>query len=164
VAHLRDLLRDGAAQIVTLTGPGGSGKTRLSVEASQALTEVFPGGVFQVALGGVNEPALVAASIAETLGVPEFPGYSIVDGLKHAIGNKSMLLVVDNFEQVVEAAPLLSDLAASCANLKFLVTSREALRVTREIEVKLAPLLLQRSEIAELAASRVCCLLVGHAT
>jgi predicted ATPase/class 3 adenylate cyclase len=145
LADLRALLRHGTVQIVTLTGPGGSGKTRLSVEASQALTEVFPGGVFQVALGGVKEPALVAASIAETLGVPEFPGYPIVDGLKHAIGNKSMLLVVDNFEQVIEAGPLLSDMAGSCANLKFLVTSREALRVTREVEVKLAPLLLPAS-------------------
>jgi predicted ATPase len=124
-------LRDGV-RLLTLTGPGGSGKTRLAVEVAATLVPEYKAGVFWVGLASVREPSLVTEQIAQTLGSR--------DGLAEHIGGREMLLLLDNLEQVIEAAPDLSALAAACPNLALLVTSRELLRVQGEVEYSVPPL------------------------
>src|SRR5262245_56423887 len=121
-------------RLVTLTGPGGSGKTRLSLQVANDMLENFPDGVFFVALAPIRDPGLVPSTIAQSLGLTEAAGKSIVESLKEHLQNKSLLLVLDNFEQVVSAAPRVAELLAASRELKILVTSREALRVSGEHE------------------------------
>src|SRR5262249_2601784 len=117
-------------------------KTRLAVQVAADLSGEFRDGVFFVALAPITEPELVAYTIAQTLGIPESPNRSILNGLKEYLQTKSMLLVLDNFEQVISAAPLVSDLLAAGSQISIWVTSREALRVRGEREYPLAPLAL----------------------
>ncbi len=124
-------IRDGA-RLLTLTGPGGSGKTRLALEAATELVPAYKAGVFWVGLAALREPSLVTDTIAQTLGAR--------DGLAAHIGDREMLLLLDNLEQVIEAAPELSGLVQSCPNLALLVTSRELLRVHGEVEYAVPPL------------------------
>lgn len=125
------LLRDGA-RLLTLEGPGGSGKTRLAIEAAGELVGDFKGGVFWVGLAGLRQSSLVLPTIAQTLGAREdLTGY---------IEERQMLLLLDNFEQVIDAAPELSELVEACRNLTVLVTSRELLRVRGEVRYKVLPL------------------------
>ena len=124
-------IRDGA-RLLTLTGPGGSGKTRLAVEAAAELVPAYKAGVFWVGLASLREPSLVTETIAQTLGAR--------DGLAGHIGDREMLLLLDNLEQVIEAAPDLSALLSVCPNLALLVTSRELLRVQGEVEYSVPPL------------------------
>jgi predicted ATPase/class 3 adenylate cyclase len=131
---LLTLMRDKDVRMLTLTGPGGSGKTRLSIEVAKNLLEDFPDGVFQVQLASVSQHRLVAPTIAQTLGITEFPGRPVIDTIKQVIGRRKILLVIDNFEQVVPAAPLLQELLNDCPNLKLLMTSREPLNVSAERE------------------------------
>ena len=131
VATVAALLRDGA-RLVSLTGPGGSGKTRLGIEAASLLVPEFKAGVFWVGLAPVRDPALVSETIGQTLGAK--------DGLATHIGEREMLLLLDNLEQVIAAAPGLADLVESCPNLRLLVTSRERLRVRGEVEYPVLPL------------------------
>jgi predicted ATPase len=126
------LLRNGSMRMVTLTGPGGSGKTRLAIEAGAELVGDYPNGVFWVGLAALRDPLLVTETIAETLGAK--------DGLAEHISERELLLLVDNFEQLVDAAPQLSALLESCPNLALLVTSRELLRVQGEVEYAVPPL------------------------
>ncbi|HET9200288.1 MAG TPA: adenylate/guanylate cyclase domain-containing protein, partial [Dehalococcoidia bacterium] len=120
VEEVRALLQNGA-RLLTLTGPGGTGKTRLSIESAAELVPEFRNGVFWVELAQLRDPALVVETVAETLGAK--------DGLAEHIGERELLLLLDNFEQVVEAAPELSALLTACPHLRLLVTSRELLRV-----------------------------------
>ena len=131
VSEVVSLLRHGA-RLLTLTGPGGSGKTRLAIEAAAELVPEFKAGVFWVGLATLRDSALVADTIAQTLGAK--------DGLADHIGERELLLLLDNLEQVVEAAPELSSLVEACPNLKLLVTSRELLRVRGEVEYAVLPL------------------------
>ncbi len=132
VTEVRDLVR--GDRLVTLTGPGGTGKTRLSIQvARQALLD-FPGGVFFVPLAVIADPSLVPATIAQTLSVSEDPTRPIADTLKEALRTQTTLLVLDNFEQIVAAAPLVGELLAAAPRLKCLTSSREALRVYGERE------------------------------
>ena len=131
VADIGALLNDGA-RLVTLTGPGGTGKTRLSIEAAAELVPEFKAGVFWVALASLTDHTLVTDTIARTLGAK--------DGLEDHIGEREMLLLIDNLEQVVGAAPELATLVESCLNLRLLVTSRELLRVRGEVEYAVPPL------------------------
>jgi predicted ATPase/class 3 adenylate cyclase len=131
VASIRGLLRDGA-RLVTLTGPGGTGKSRLAIEAAGELVASFRNGVFWVGLASLRDPGLVAEAIAETIGAK--------NGLAADIGEREMLLLLDNVEQVVAAAPELASLVESCPNLCLLVTSRERLRVRGEVELPIPPL------------------------
>jgi predicted ATPase/class 3 adenylate cyclase len=131
VDEIVSLLRDGA-RLLTLTGPGGSGKTRLAIEAAAELLPEFKAGVFWVGLAPVRDPALVPDEIAHTVGAK--------DGLAGHIGERELLLLLDNLEQVVDAAPELARLAETCPNLTLLVTSRELLRVRGEVEYPVLPL------------------------
>ena len=121
-----------SARLVTLTGPGGSGKTRLAIEAAATLVPSYKAGVFWVGLATLRDPALVSETIAQTLGAK--------NGLAEHIGERELLLLLDNLEQVIEAAPQLSALLSACANLTVLVTSRELLRVQGEVEYAVPPL------------------------
>jgi predicted ATPase/class 3 adenylate cyclase len=119
------LIRDEAARLVTLAGPGGTGKTRLALEAAGELVSEFGAGVFWIGLAPVRDPELVVDTIAQTLGAKqELAGH---------IGDKQLLLVLDNLEQVVESAVELAALLRACPNLRLLVTSRELLRVDGEV-------------------------------
>jgi predicted ATPase/class 3 adenylate cyclase len=122
----------GGARLLTLTGPGGTGKTRLALEAAAALVPEYRSGVFWVGLASVRDPTLVADAIARALGAR--------DGLVEHIGARELLVVVDNFEQVVDAAPELSALLAACPGLALVVTTRELLRVQGEVEFAVPPL------------------------
>ncbi len=119
------LVRDEAARLVTLAGPGGTGKTRLALEAAGELVSEFGAGVFWVGLALVRDPVLVLDTIAQTLGAKQ--------QLAGHIGDKQLLLVCDNLEQVVESAVELAALLRACPNLCLLVTSRELLRVEGEV-------------------------------
>src|SRR6187551_212163 len=131
VAEVLANLRDGA-RLLSLTGPGGSGKTRLALEAAADLVPDFRNGVFWVGLSPLREAALVADTIAQTIGAK--------DGLADHIEERELLLLLDNFEQVIEAAPELASLVERCPNLRLLVTSRERLRVRGEVEYPVLPL------------------------
>jgi predicted ATPase len=131
VEEVAALLQNGA-RLLTLTGPGGSGKTRLAIEAAGELVPEFKAGVFWIGLADLRDPALVTETMATTLGAH--------DGLTEHVGERELLLVLDNLEQVVEAAPELASLVEACANLRLLVTSRELLRVRGEIEYPVLPL------------------------
>jgi predicted ATPase len=131
VTEIRELLDDGT-RLLTLTGPGGAGKTRLAIEAATSLLPRFRAGVFWVGLAPLRDPTLVAQEISQTLGAR--------DGLSDHIGEREMLLVLDNLEHVIEAANDLASLVEACPNLKLLVTSRERLRVRGEFDYPVSPL------------------------
>jgi predicted ATPase/class 3 adenylate cyclase len=132
--ELEDLLAklEQRTRLLSLTGPGGSGKTRLALEAAATLVPEYKAGVFWVGLASLRDPALVTETIAQTVGAK--------DGLAEHIGQREMLLLLDNLEQVIEAAPHLSGLLQNCPNLTLLVTSRELLRVQGEVEYPVPPL------------------------
>ena len=125
------LVQNGA-RLLTLTGPGGSGKTRLSIETAAELVPQFRHGVFWMELAPLRDPALVTETIAQMLGAKE--------GLAEHIGEREMLLLLDNLEQVIEASPELVSLVEACPNLRLLVTSRELMRVRGEVEYPVPPL------------------------
>ena len=139
VAEVKQLLAE--ERLVTLTGPGGSGKTRLGLHVASEMLRHFH-GVFFVALAPITDPGLVASTMAQALNISETPGRPIFESLKEYLQSKSFLLVLDNFEQVVSAAPLVSELLEVCPALKIMVTSREGLRVTGEHEYPVPPLAL----------------------
>jgi predicted ATPase/class 3 adenylate cyclase len=143
VAEVVSLVR-GGARLITLTGPGGSGKTRLAIEAAAELVPEFRSGVFWVSLAALRDRTLVTATIAQTLGAK--------DGLAEHIGERESLLLLDNLEQVIAAAPELSQLLSACPNLALLVTSRELLRVQGEVEQPVPPL--AEAEAVELFCAR----------
>jgi predicted ATPase len=142
VAEVLGLLRD--ARLVTLTGPGGTGKTRLALQAAAEAAEEFEHGVFWAGLAPLRDPELVLPTVAAAVDAR--------DDLFAQIGDKRLLLLVDNFEHVVEAAPGLGELLASCPNLKLLVTSREPLHLEGEWEYAVQPL--RPAEAAELFEQR----------
>jgi predicted ATPase len=146
VAEVVELLQDGA-RLVTLSGPGGSGKTRLAIESAAELVPEFRNGVFWVGLAALRDPALVAETAARTLGAN--------NGLAEHIGERELLLLLDNFEQVVEVAPELGSLLESCPNLRLLVTSRELLRIRGEVDYPVPPLAQPEAEELFCARSRL---------
>jgi predicted ATPase/DNA-binding XRE family transcriptional regulator len=166
IERVRKLLHDGA-RLVTLIGPGGIGKTRLSLEAASGLLDSFKDGVFFVALAPISEGSLVALAIAQAVGVRETSGQSLRETLIEYLRSKKMLLVLDNFEQVVAAAPLLTEMLAAAPGLKMLVTSRARLHLYGEQQFPVPPLSLPdapaRLPVEELLESEAIRLFVERA-
>ena len=128
--------------LVTLTGTGGTGKTRLSLELASGLLDHFSDGVYIVFLELDSRPRSGRLEIAQTLEVREEGGRRLLDSLKERLRDREMLLVLDNFEQVMTAAPRVAELLAACPRLKLLISSREALQVRGEREFHVPPLAL----------------------
>ena len=140
VANLRKLLV-GEARLATLTGPGGSGKSRLALAAASGMVEGFEDGVWWVGLAPVSDPDLVPQTVASTLGVRERPGRSLTEALVAYLESREVLLLLDNCEHLVEACAALADtLLHACPKLKILATSREALAVAGERSWQVPPL------------------------
>jgi predicted ATPase/class 3 adenylate cyclase/DNA-binding CsgD family transcriptional regulator len=139
IQHL--LLRDGV-RLVTLTGPGGSGKTRLALQTAAELLDHFVDGAVFVDLAPIADPALMASTVAFALGLREAGQRSAPDLVREHLRDKRLLLVLDNFEQVLPAADLVADLLAACPRLKVLVTSRAVLRLYGEHDYPVPPLTL----------------------
>jgi predicted ATPase/DNA-binding XRE family transcriptional regulator len=140
---LRQWLTDPASRLITLIGPGGVGKTRLVLELARAIAEEGATRVVFVPLVSVRDPTFVASAIAEALGLTDVAAADLPRRARVACGDQPRLLVLDNFEQVLDAAPLIVDLLASVAALRLLITSRAPLRVRGEREYSVAPLALQ---------------------
>jgi predicted ATPase/class 3 adenylate cyclase len=141
--HIRTVcehLRSAGRRLVTLSGAGGIGKTRLAVAAAIELAGDFADGACFVALAPISDPALVVSTIARELGVQETGARPLLDGVIDHLRDKQLLLVLDNFEQVLAAAPLVVRLLAGADRLKILVTSRFVLRVQGEHDVVVPPL------------------------
>jgi predicted ATPase/class 3 adenylate cyclase len=129
-------------RLLTLTGPGGTGKTRFALQLAAEVSDGFPDGVFWVPLASLADPALVASAVAQALDAEERPGEGLVDAVVRSVGGKRLLLLLDNCEHVLAAAAdVVSPLLPSCPNLLVLTTSRQPLEVAAEQVYPLQPLL-----------------------
>src|SRR5688572_21794958 len=146
LGKLQQVLRRDDVGLVTMTGPGGTGKTRLSLQLAADVIDHFADGAFFVGLAPLSDPDLVASSIAQTIGV-EIGNRPAIDRLKDYCQGKQLLLILDNFEQVLPAASVVADLLGASAGLKIVVTSRSALRIGGEYEFPVPPLALPNPEV-----------------
>jgi predicted ATPase/DNA-binding CsgD family transcriptional regulator len=129
---IRSLLKQLDVQLLTLVGTGGVGKTSLALHVANELRQEFPHGVYVVALAPINDPSLVIFTIAQTFGLRASNDRTYLDILTEFLRSRHLLLVLDNFEQVIPAAPMLTELLLNCPTLKLLVTSRESLNLRQE--------------------------------
>jgi predicted ATPase/DNA-binding XRE family transcriptional regulator len=139
---LRQWLADPAARLITLVGPGGVGKTRLAIELAQAVAQEATSRAVFVSLASIRESAFVAAAIGEALGLADGAATDLARRARAACGGQPTLLIVDNFEQVLDAAPLIAELLTSIAPLRIVATSRAPLRIRGERECAIGPLAL----------------------
>ena len=140
IERVAGMLTEGDRRLVTLTGPGGIGKTRLAIAVAGRVAGRFDDGVAFIPLAGLDEPSLLTPTIAEGLGVREGTGMSIGLSLSHSLADADLLLVLDNFEQLAGAAPALADLLSGAPRVRLLVTSRSVLNIGGEQVVDVPPL------------------------
>jgi predicted ATPase len=159
LAEIDRLFADGT-RLVTLTGPGGIGKTRLALEAAVGVRDRFGDGVAFIPLEGLESRELVGPAVVAAVGLREV-GPDLAASLVAHLRRRSLLLLLDNFEHVIEAAPLVSDLLEGAPELAILVTSRELLRLRGEHELRVEPLV-PESDAAELFAARAAAVLHGR--
>jgi predicted ATPase/transcriptional regulator with XRE-family HTH domain len=140
LAALTDRLTDPTTRLVTLTGPGGVGKTTLALAAAHAVAATFPGDVVSLELAGTTDPGAVLPAIAAALCVPEAGFRGTAAGLAPYLANRRVLLLLDNLEQLLDVAPQLAELVAHCPGVVVLATSRAPLRIRAERELRVEPL------------------------
>ena len=142
VASVAHLLRNTDVCLLTLTGTAGVGKTRLALQVTVDTINDFTDGVYFVPLASISDPGLVVPAIAQTLGLGETANLYLLDLLNAYLQHKHLLMLLDNFEQILPAAAGLADLLATCPHLKLLVTSREVLHLRAEHQYPVPPLAL----------------------
>jgi predicted ATPase/class 3 adenylate cyclase len=165
LGELTALLQTGPVRLVTLTGPGGTGKTRLALQAAANLIDEFEDGVFFVELAALTAPELVSTTVAQTLGLREVPGEALDATLQGYLAERQMLLVLDNFEHLLTAAPMVRELLATAPSLRVLATSRASLHLSGEQEYSVPPLTLgaQADGVAEFEPNEAVALFLERA-
>jgi non-specific serine/threonine protein kinase len=167
ITGVSDLLGDPAVRLLTLTGPGGMGKTRLALAVAERVVPDFPDGVVFVPLAPLGDPTFVPSGIAQRLGVREVAGQTLAERLTTHLVDKQMLVILDNFEHLLPAAPFVTELLTACPGLKALVTSRAPLHLSGEHIFPVPPLSLpdpgQLPLLQELAQTEAVRLFVDRA-